>query len=151
MVMTIEEEIKQKKFKDEFQKAEINLFYTANWRTSQVTALMKPFGISPQQFNILRILRGQRPQPAPLKLLTERMLDRMSNTSRLVDKLMQKGLVTRDNCMENRRRVDILITEEGLRLCEKVTKEIESNRELDQKITEKEAQELNRILDKMRS
>jgi len=148
--MRIEDEIKQKKFKNEFHKAEVNLLFTSSWKSGKQSAIMKPYDISMQQFNILRILKGQSPHPAPLKLLTERMIDKMSNTSRLVDKLNKKGLVNRVNCETNRRQVDITITEEGMKVCDRVTKELDSALENENKLTLDEAQELNRILDKMR-
>lgn len=149
--MKIEESIRQSKFKNEFEKANINLLFTANWLNSSVHQLIKVHDISLQQFNILRILRGQKGKPAPLKLLTERMLDKMSNTSRLVDKMLAKGLLKRQTCPENRRQVDIIITEKGMKTCQLVSDVIDKHRNENQKITEKEARELNRILDKLRS
>lgn len=148
--MTIEEAIKQPKFKDEFEKVHINLLYTANWMNSQVNNLIKPFGISIQQFNILRILRGQQGRPAPLKLLTDRMMDKMSNTSRLVDKMLLKGLLKREICPENRRQVEIELTEKGLKICNELSDLLDVYRNNNKKITRVEAGELNRILNKMR-
>ena len=149
--MKIEEEIKQPNFKDEFEKADINIMYTANWMNSKFYCVIKPFDISTQQFNILRILRGQNGKPVSLKLLTERMMDKMSNTSRLVEKMLSKDLLKRKVCPENRRQIEINLTEEGLNVCNELSKEIEIFRNNDLKITEKEAVELNRILDKIRS
>jgi DNA-binding MarR family transcriptional regulator len=148
--MEIEKEISQKKFSDEFEKAEVNLIYTANWKVSLLAVQLKPHSISLQQFNILRILRGQGGCPAQLKLLTERMLDKMSNTSRLVEKLVQKGMVIRKSCKQNRRQVDILITEKGLQVCGEVSELINNHRKQHQRISEEEARELNRILNKLR-
>ena len=93
--MRIEEAIHQKTFKTPQQRAQINIIYTAGWLNQFNGQALKPFGISIQQFNILRILRGRKGQPATVKLLTSRMLDKMSNASRLVDKLVAKGLVDR--------------------------------------------------------
>ena len=151
MIMKIEEAINQSEFKDEFEKADINLIYTANWMRDQFSQTIKAYDISQQQFNILRILRGQKGKPAPLKLLTERMLDKMSNTSRLVDKMLAKDLLRREICPNNRRQVEIVLTEKGLALCNKVSKEVDQLRKGNVKITKKEAEELNRILDKMRT
>lgn len=148
--MKIEEEIKQKKFKNEFLKAEINLSFTAAWLEGKRTADLKSFGISIQQFNLLRILKGQFPKPSPLKLITERMIDKMSNTSRLVEKLRQKGLVKREICEDNRRQVDIFITEKGIELIDKASEVVESNIHSQTTLTEKEATTLNKLLDKMR-
>ena len=125
LVMKIEEEIKQKKFKDVYHKAHINVLFTASWLSKHSTDLLKPYHISIQQFNILRILRGLYPEPATVKLLTERMIDKMSNASRLVEKLKQKGLVERRVCPSDRRRVDVRITEDGLQLLGEVSSVLE--------------------------
>src|SRR5688572_20535772 len=101
--MKLEEEIRQGKFKSEHHKAVLNIIYTAGWLNGIHTRILKKYGISPQQFNILRILRGQHPKPATINLLIERMLDKMSNASRLVDKLKVKGLVERRQCDQDRR------------------------------------------------
>ena len=122
----IEDAIQQKKFKSEFHRAQVNLLYTAAWVNQQSTQALKPFNISIQQFNILRILRGMHPEPATVKLLTERMIDKMSNASRLVEKLKQKGLVERQDCPSDRRRVDISITEEGLSLLAEASTALEN-------------------------
>ena len=148
--MKIEDEIKQKVFPDEYKKAVINITFTAIWQMSWQNKLLKPFGISIQQFNILRILRGQHPSPAPLKLLTERMIDKMSNTSRLVEKLKIKGYVKRDVCPNNRRQVDITITDEGLKLINHVSSILDKTTDEKKLISEEEAREINRILDKLR-
>ena len=149
--MKIEEAIKQPKFKDEFEKADINIIFTSNWMHNQLHGLLKPYDVSQQQFNILRILRGQKRKPAPLKLLTERMMDKVSNTSRLVDKMLKKELLERNICLDNRRQVEILLTKKGLKVCNEISTIIEKVRKDSQKISKKEAIELNRILDKIRS
>jgi DNA-binding MarR family transcriptional regulator len=113
--------------------------------------LLKEHDLSEQQFNVLRILRGQKGKPAPLKLLTERMLDKMSNTSRLVDKMMAKELLERRICADNRRQVEIVLTEKGLKTCNMLSKLVEKSQVDRIKITKEEAKELNRILDKIRS
>jgi len=148
--MKIEDEIKQGAFKSPYQKAYINLLYTSGWLQQQQSALFKPFGITLPQFNILRILRGQHPKPATISLLIERMLDKTSNASRIVDKLEAKKLVTRKQCPEDRRTVDVLITEEGLQLLAKMD-ELEGGTGTGiTNLTEKEALELSRLLDKIR-
>lgn len=148
--MKIEDEIKQKKFSSEFQKSVINILFTASWLSGEHHQLFKPYGISMQQFNILRILRGQHPNPAPLKLLTERMIDKMSNTSRLVEKLYQKKLVERKVCGDNRRQIDITLTDKGMQLINAVSEEMDKEMKKKQILTADEAKELNRLLDKMR-
>ena len=146
----IEDEIKQKKFQSEYHKLTVNILYTSSWLHTKHHLFFKPYGISPQQYNILRILRGQHPKPAPLKLLTERMIDKMSNTSRLVDKLYLKKLVDRKTCSTNRRQVDIIITEKGLELLEKIDVDMNSQLEMSDTLTLKEARDLNALLDKWR-
>jgi len=126
--MKIEEEIMQPSFQNEFEKADINILFTSNWMNATIHQVLKPNDVSIQQFNILRILRGQKGKPAPLKLITERMLDKMSNTSRLVDKMMAKKFLERKICSDNRRQVEIAITKHGLKVCDKISIEIEANR-----------------------
>lgn len=149
--MKLEQEIVTKKFKNEFTKAVVNIIYTSNWLHSRHAKLLKPFGLTNQQFNILRILRGQHPNPATVRLLTERMLDKMSNASRLVEKLRVKGLVGRDTCSQDRRQVNVCITKEGLDLLSEIDQMLDDlEQEYVANITEEEAAELSRILDKMR-
>lgn len=138
-------------FSNEYHKAHINVLYTASWMNQNSTQLLKSYKISWQQFNILRILRGMNPKPATVKLLTQRMIDKMSNASRLVDKLVKKKYAERQECIEDRRRTNIVITPLGLEVLAKASEEMEAQmEEYMTVITEKEAQELNRILDKLR-
>jgi len=149
--MKLEEEIKQSKFKDEFHKLGVNILYSASWMSTLHLNTLKKFNISIQQFNILRILKGRHPEPATVKLLTERMIDKMSNASRLVEKLKQKGLVERTSCPEDRRRVDIAITKKGTKVIEQASKILEGEIENTLSVlTKKEAEQLNDLLDKMR-
>ncbi len=149
--MRLEDEIKQKAFKDEYQKAIININYTSIWLTSRQNRLLRPYNVSIQQFNILRILRGQYPGAVPLKMLTERMIDKMSNTSRLVEKLRSKGYVNREICSENRRQVDISITERGLQFIEELSVIIDAEIEQFRFVSVEEVKRLNTILDTLRS
>jgi len=149
--MGLEEDIKQKKFKNEHQKMMVNILFTANWINYTQAKLMKGFGITPQQFNILRILKGQLPEAASVNLLIERMLDKMSNASRLVEKLRIKGLVERKQSDKDRRQVDVIITNLGLDIVEKISKELEQfEKAFMQTISDLEAKEVNRILDLVR-
>lgn len=148
--MRIEDEIQQKAFKSESQKAQINVYFTANYLEMKQAAVFKPFGITLPQFNVLRILRGQYPKPATVNLLIERMLDKTSNASRIIDKLETKGLATRKQCPSDRRSVDILITDAGLELLKKMDAAMETQQIGFQNLTEQEAVELNRLLDKIR-
>lgn len=149
--MKLEEEIKQSKFKDEYHKLGVNIIYSASWMSGLNLQVLKNFNISVQQFNILRILKGRHPEPATVKLLTERMIDKMSNASRLVEKLKQKGFVERTSCPNDRRQVDIAITEEGVKIVNQssilLEKEMENKLSV---LTKKEAKQLNDLLDKMR-
>ncbi|MCB0704857.1 MAG: MarR family transcriptional regulator [Saprospiraceae bacterium] len=151
--MRIEEAIKQREFSNPHHKAHVNILYTAAGLNQHTSAKLKPFGISVQQFNILRILRGRKNEASTVKLLTERMIDKMSNASRLVDKLVNKGLVERRTCSEDRRRVDVFITKKGMDVLHAASEAVELGigDQLGQKISESEAIELNRILDKIHS
>ena len=147
--MQLEEEIKQTAFKNPFHKAVLNIKFTANWLAGTILPIFKKYGISEEQFNVLRILKGQYPNPSPLQLITERMLNPMSNATRLVEKLRINGYVTREICPENRRRVNILITEEGLALLEKVSPEVDEVLDQQNRLTAQEVDMLNCILDKL--
>jgi len=149
--MQIEQEIKQTRFKDPFHKAVLNIKFTANWLTAASLPIFKKYGISEEQFNVLRILKGQYPNPSPLQLITERMLNRMSNATRLVEKLRINGYVTREICPENRRKVNILITQKGLELLEIVSPEIDHALQNHNQLTDSEVATLNELLDKLRS
>lgn len=148
--MKIEEEIKQSAFKSAYQKAFINVVYTSGWLQQQQAAIFKPFGITLPQFNILRILRGQHPKPATISLLIERMLDKTSNASRIVDKLEAKGFVTRKQCPADRRTVDVLISEKGLALLAEMEKFEGGEATGIKKLTQEEALQLSDLLDKIR-
>ncbi|WP_026462733.1 MarR family winged helix-turn-helix transcriptional regulator [Adhaeribacter aquaticus] len=150
--MRIEDEIKQPTFRNVFQKAYINLAFTANWLQMQAAQTFKNYDLTLPQFNVLRILRGQHPNPATVNLIIERMLDKTSNASRIVDKLVAKGWVTRTQCEHDRRTVDVLITEEGLNLLKRIDEcEQTLNAHMGmQHLSESEAEQLNQILDKIR-
>lgn len=151
LTMKIEEEIQQRQFKNEYQKAVINLCFTASWFDKINAESLKPYKISIQQFNILRILRGMAGKPASIKLLTERMLDKMSNASRLVEKLKQKELVDRIVCPQDRRQVDIFITPKGLQLLEEASEQLENSIETKtNNLSTEEAKQLNALLDQLR-
>lgn len=148
---TIEEAIQQPTFTSATHRAQVNILYTASWLNQQAGKALKPYGLSLQQFNILRILRGRGGKPATVKLLTERMLDKMSNASRLVDKLKEKGLVERRECATDRRRVDIVITNAGLELIEQASNAVEDTKtHAFRHLTDDEASVLSNLLDKMR-
>lgn len=151
--MRLEDEIKQPTFKSEGQKAYLNILFTSGWLTLRQAAAFRPFGITLPQFNVLRILRGQHPLPATVALLIERMLDKTSNASRIVDKLEEKKLVTRTVCPANRRAVDIRITEAGLALLRQIDESGLADVRLNgmSALTEDEYALLNQLLDKIRA
>ena len=148
--MKLEDEIHQKKFSSEFQKLTINLIYTNNWIASKHAEYFKNSDITVQQYNVLRILRGQFPNPSSVKLIKERMLDKMSDASRIIDKLKIKKLVVRKECPMDRRSVDILITEKGLELLKSLDAVDEAPKELFKSLTISEIKTLNDLLDKLR-
>jgi len=148
--MELEKEIKASSFKSIYERLVVNILYTGSWLNALHLRKLKPYGISPQQYNILRILRGQHPNPATVNLIKERMLDKMSNTSRLVEKLRVKGLLRRTSCPSDRRAVDVLITGKGLEVLDELD-EIMARWDVEfDSLTPKEAAQLNRLLDKMR-
>jgi DNA-binding MarR family transcriptional regulator len=148
--MTIEEAIKQKKFTNEYNKVAVNILYTASWIDALHVQSLKPFGISPQQFNVLRILRGSFPDPIRLADIADRMVDRNSNATRLVEKLRAKGYLKRDICKANRRQVDIQITPKGMELLTELDILSEEMLKQFKGLQKTEAQELSRLLDKLR-
>lgn len=149
--MKIEDAIQQTKFKSEYHKMVINILFTSKWIEEQNAVVLKPFGISNQQFNILRILRGQHPKCASMTTLQERMLDKMSNASRLVEKLRVKGYVLRTIDEKNRRQVKVNITDKGLEILQKIDV-IMANKEKEfEKFSVDEAFVLNDLLDKLRN
>ncbi len=149
--MKIEDAIKQPVFKSPFEKVVVNIFYTANWLTYTEMHAFKQFDLSQQQYNILRILRGQYPEAATVNLLIERMLDKSSNASRIVEKLRAKGLVVRKVCKIDRRRVDVKITEKGLQILDEAGKILHDSRKKMEALTEDEALTLSDLLDKIRT
>ncbi|MFN3403172.1 MAG: MarR family winged helix-turn-helix transcriptional regulator [Cytophagaceae bacterium] len=148
--MKLEEEIKQKEFRNEYHKALVNLIYTSNWLESKSKDFFKKFGLTKQQFNILRIVKGQHPNPANINLLKDRMLDKMSDASRIVERLRLKNLLDRKTCTEDKRAVDIHITKKGMDLLNKIDKEMPSFEKNFATLSIEEAKKLNSLLDKLR-
>lgn len=148
--MKLEEEIHQKKFASEQQKLAINILYTSNWLSAINSGFFKTTDITVQQYNVLRILRGQHPNPSNLKLIKERMLDKMSDASRIIDKLKLKKLVVRKENPDDRRNVDIIITEKGLELLHSLDFIDNSSIEIFNKLSTIEVKTLNSLLDKLR-
>jgi DNA-binding MarR family transcriptional regulator len=148
--MKLESEIQQKSFKTPQQKLAVNLLYTCNWLNNHYAEYFKGTGLTPQQYNVLRILRGQYPNPSPLKLIKERMLDRMSDASRIVDKLVAKHFVIRKQCPGDRRSLNILISEKGLKLLKEVDFVDEEIKTVFKNLTTRQVETLNQLLDDLR-
>ncbi len=148
--MRLEDELKQEKFQSEFQKAILNILFTGNWLEADSNRILKPFGISTQQYNVLRILKGQGKNAISVNNIISRMIDKMSNASRLVEKLRQKGLIERVICEHDRRQVDVRVSKKGLALLLEAEKEMSKLGNIKSKISEKEAKIINLILEKIR-
>jgi DNA-binding MarR family transcriptional regulator len=149
--MKLEEEIKQvKAFRSEYSKVIVNLIFTYNWFDSYSKAFFIEFDITSQQFNILRILRGQHPQPSTINLLKDRMLDKMSDASRLVERLLIKGLVERTKATLDKRAVDIYISPKGEELLSKIDLKMPFFEDQFKTLSKDEVLTLNTLLDKLR-
>jgi DNA-binding MarR family transcriptional regulator len=148
--MTLETDIHQQVFRTEYQKSIINLIFTFNWVNEKINKHFEPFDITQQQFNILRILRGAG-QPLSTLQIRQRMLDKMSDTSRIVDRLVKKGLVKKTTCREDRRLVDILLTDKGKKLLQTMDGLNEEMESIFKYLSEEEARQLNTLLDKIRT
>jgi len=149
--MTLEKDINQHKFRNEHQKSALNLIYTFNWINEKLDKIFEQYDITQQQFNILRILRGAGGGPLSTLQIRQRMLDKMSDTSRIVDRLIKKGLVKKNICKSDRRLVDVIITEKGKKLLEKIDN---TNEEMDgifKNLSQADAKNLNQLLDKLRN
>jgi DNA-binding MarR family transcriptional regulator len=149
--MKLEDEIKQvKAFKNEYSKAIVNIIFTYNWLDASSKAFFSDFEITSQQYNILRILKGQSPNPSTINLLRERMLDKMCDASRLVERLRLKGLVDRTPAASDKRAVDITITDKGLELLKLIELKLPSFEKRFETLSEAEIENLNNLLDKLR-
>ena len=149
--MKLEKEIHQTKpFRNNYHKASVNLIFTGKWMLQFHSDVFKKYGITTQQYNILRILQGKHPQGTTVKDIRKRMLDRMSDASRIVELLRKKELVWRNISNEDRRKTDIVITQKGLHLLEEIEKE---NEFMDNRLVvlnTEEIRQLNELLDKVR-
>jgi MarR family 2-MHQ and catechol resistance regulon transcriptional repressor len=149
--MGIDKDIHQNKFRNERHRAIVNLLFTYGWTVERLKQFVSEEGITHQQFNILRILRGNHPTPLSTLTIRERMIDKMSDTSRIVDRLLSKGMVKKVICKKDRRLVDVSITDKGLKLLEKLDKRQDEMDEILSNLSEKEATTLSKLLDKIRS
>lgn len=149
--MSLEEDIQQQKFRNAHQKAAINLIYTLSWMKDKTKVIFDAEDITSQQFNILRILRGSFPQPLSTLQIRERMLEKMSDTSRIVDRLIAKGVVKKVTCKNDRRLVDIIITDKGKKMLERLDAKQEEIDGILGNLSEKDANILSDLLDKIRN
>jgi DNA-binding MarR family transcriptional regulator len=141
----------QSRFRNEKHKAIVNILYTAKYIEGKIEAFIKPYQLSQQQYNILRIVRGAAGKPVSLKYIKERMLDKMSDASRIVDKLYQKELLKRVECPNDRRSVDITITEKGLELLSKMDENAHEIDAILKNLEHSQLQTLNHLLDLLRN
>ena len=149
--MLLEQAIKQPQFQNENQKIAVNLLYTASWFSTELSRVLRPFELSWQQFNIMRILKGQKGNTVSLKLVSERMIDRMSNTSRLVDKLVAKGYVNRESDAADRRQVALSLTNKGWSHLDQASLAVKQmSDDLFGHVCEGKLAELNSLLDTLR-
>lgn len=150
--MKIEEEIKSTVSLSIEIKVMLNVLYTQNVLSESFNEILKPYDLSSEQYNVLRILRGQKGAAANMCVIQERMLSKTSNTTRLVDKLLLKNLVTRNVCPENRRKIEVLITQKGLDiLTELDPKVIENDNQFSENLNVEELEKLNELLEKYRN
>ena len=148
--MSIEKDIQQPKFRNEYHKTVVNLIFTYNWITEKTKQFFEKGDITSQQYNILRILRGAG-KPLSTLQIRQRMLDKMSDTSRIVDRLVKKELVQKVICKTDRRLVDVTITDTGMQLLDRLDSYNEQMDSMLGNLTEEEAKMLNQLLDKIRS
>jgi len=148
--MKLEEEIKQKKFRNEYQKATLNVIYTSNWLLSIQKAFFSKFQLTQQQYNVLRILKGQHPNAISTSEIRKRMLDMNSDSSRIVDRLELKTWVTKKVCDHDKRLVDVSITDKGMKLLDQIEGYIVDLDRVISNLSVEEAEGLNHLLDKMR-
>jgi len=150
-IMKIEEIIKSSIALDASKRIILNILYTQSVINDTFNELLKPYDVSGEQYNVLRILRGQKGKPANMSLIQERMIAKNSNTTRLIDKLLIKELVTRKVCPENRRKIEVLITNKGLDLLTKLDpKVVDNETKFSSNLSENEQNELINLLEKYR-
>lgn len=148
--MELQKEVKSSKFENAYQQALVNIFFTYHWGNQKVKEILSPYNITQQQFNVLRILRGQYPDPCTNNLLKSRIIDKVSDVSRIVERLVQKKYILKTVNLEDKRALDVLISKEGLDLLQKLDMEIDFSSFIRPNLNEEEAIQLNVLLDKFR-
>ncbi|MDD2792650.1 MAG: MarR family transcriptional regulator [Sediminibacterium sp.] len=147
--MSIEKDIQQQVFRNIYQKATVNIIFSAGWLSEHIRQFLEEEDITPQQYNILRILRGSM-KPLSTLQIRERMLDKMSDTSRIVDRLIKKGMVEKKVSATDKRLVDVNISKKGLQLLERLDQKNDQLDNLLKNLSQSEIEQLNNLLDKMR-
>jgi DNA-binding MarR family transcriptional regulator len=148
--MQLEKDLKQRSFTSDYQKALINILYTHNYLINKINYFFKDHQITRQQYNVLRILRGQYPNPATINLIKDRMLDKMSDASRIVERLRNKQLITREINSVDKRSASLRISKNGLDLLKKTDDKVREFDEILKTLDSKEIKVLNKLLDKIR-
>jgi len=152
VIMKIEDVIKSNVIMDDAKKVILSIMYTQNVINDKFVEILKPYDLSGEQYNVLRILRGQKGNPANMCIIQERMLAKSSNTTRLIDKLLLKDFVTREVCPENRRKIEVLITQKGLDILAELDPKINEHEQLfSANLSTEELQQLNHLLEKYRT
>lgn len=146
----LQNEVKTSKFENVFQQSLVNITFTYHWSNQKIKFILEPYEITVQQYNVLRILRGQYPSPATVNSIKSRVLDKMSDVSRIIDRLIQKNFVLKTVNNYDKRAVDIMIAEKGLILLKKMDKEVDFSNFISPNLTSEEATQLNILLDKLR-
>lgn len=149
--MKLEDAIQQKEFKSDAHKGMVNLLYTSSYVLNLINEVTQEYDITRQQYNVLRILRGQHPGSASINLIKDRMIDKMSDSSRLVDRLYRKKFISKSSCENDKRAVDVTITEKGLELLERMEPSVAAIERIFASLSAAEIKLLNDILDKIRS
>lgn len=148
--MSLEEELQVSKFKSSRHRLTVNLMYTSNWMTSQMQVVFRQYGVTNQQYNILRILRGMHPEPCTIQVLKQRMFDKQPDVSRLVDRLQTKELVARKSNLVDRRKMDVLISGKGLTLLKEMDPVVNNFDNIFAGLSDEEVDQMNSLLDKAR-
>jgi DNA-binding MarR family transcriptional regulator len=148
--MSLETDIQQQTFRSEYQKALLNILFTSNYLIAIVNDFFKPYDITRQQYNVMRSVKGQLPKAASIQLIRDRMLDKMSDASRIVERLRLKNMVKREISPDDKRIVHISITDEGIKLLESIEMHVEEMEKSIKNLSPEEAVQLNKLLDKIR-
>jgi DNA-binding MarR family transcriptional regulator len=150
-VFNLNEEIKQSQFTSNRHELSVNILHTASWYKAIHTAFFKPYGLTPNQFNVLRILRGQQPNACSLQTVSERMVDKNSNTGRIIDRLLEKKMVSRCENKQDRRQVDLSISTRGLEVLAQIDAKTSEMSAVMDNLNDSEVETLNKLLNKLKN